>query len=258
MGASALQSSRYELKYWITEAQATTMRAYVRQFLVPDEHSRVENNFRYSVHSLYCDSRRLQTYHATCQGLKNRFKLRLRYYDDQPTSPVFLEIKRRVGGVIFKQRAATSKPAAAQFLCGHPLVKEHLIAGESAPAWAALNEFCDLYHEIRAVPCVYVTYSREAYVSPQSNDVRLTFDRDLYAHAYRPSNGLTVPPRIHPAQNSQVLLELKFTDRYPQWMRHMVAALNLLRVSFAKYVRCLDTVGCPWQGQFSPGVGLAS
>lgn len=258
MARDAMQTSRYELKYWITEAQACTMRDYVRRFLVADEHARPENNHRYSVHSLYCDSQKLQTYHATRQGLKNRFKLRMRFYDDNPANPIFLEIKRRVGSVILKQRAAINKPAAAKFLLGHPLVREHMQGLPTDKALAALNEFSSLYHEIRAVPCVYVSYSREAYISPHSNEVRLTFDRELFAHSYSPTAALCVPPRAHAASMANVLLELKFTDRYPVWMRHLVTALNLLRVSFAKYVRCVDTVGCPWLSQVGKDLGIAS
>lgn len=36
----------------------------------------------------------------------NRFKLRIRFYDDIPASPAFLETERRLTDVIRKERAA--------------------------------------------------------------------------------------------------------------------------------------------------------
>ena len=47
----------------------------------------------YHVHSLYLDSPAYELYHETTEGVKNRFKLRMRFYDDSPEAPVFLEIK---------------------------------------------------------------------------------------------------------------------------------------------------------------------
>jgi len=35
-----------------------------------------------------------------------------------------------------------------------------------------------------------------------------------------------------------IVLELKFTDRFPNWMRQMVQTFNLFRTSMAKYVTC--------------------
>ena len=51
--------------------------------------------------------------HASINGTKNRFKLRLRYYDSSPSSPVFFEVKARVDNCILKERCGVVRDAAA-------------------------------------------------------------------------------------------------------------------------------------------------
>jgi len=104
MGQDRLQLQRLELKYILSEERALALRDFVRSYLELDEYSVNQPNYSYRIHSLYLDSDEMTTFWETINGVKNRFKLRLRYYDDQPDSPVFFEIKRRVNEAILKQR----------------------------------------------------------------------------------------------------------------------------------------------------------
>src|SRR5512132_1456784 len=89
------QLQRFELKYLVSEPIARAMRQFVRCYLRPDEFAAESPDFSYAVHSLYLDSPDLCLYGATNGGERNRFKLRVRFYDDGPDAPVFFEIKRR-------------------------------------------------------------------------------------------------------------------------------------------------------------------
>ena len=113
------QRSRREIKYLVREDTALAVRAFVSCYLEPDEFAlgRVDNS--YPVHSLYLDSNNLDTYRASFeQGMRNRFKLRIRYYDDDPASPVFFEVKRRINEGILKQRARVRRDAVHALLMG--------------------------------------------------------------------------------------------------------------------------------------------
>jgi hypothetical protein len=61
---------------------------------------------------LYLDSDDLETYWATINGDKNRYKLRLRFLQRQSGHAVFFEIKRRVNNCIMKQRGGVRKSAS--------------------------------------------------------------------------------------------------------------------------------------------------
>jgi hypothetical protein len=113
-----LQANRFELKYIISEECAAGIRDFVRSYLVPDEFNPAAGG-GYQVNSVYLDSPALTLCNATVQGHKNRFKLRIRFYDDAPSSSVFFEIKRRVNDAILKERARVHRHAVARLLSGH-------------------------------------------------------------------------------------------------------------------------------------------
>ena len=110
--ADKLQSQRFENKYVIDEQLAPPIRDFVRGYLVDDEFNNPELENSYRVNSLYIDNLSLDLCNATLQGKKNRYKLRIRFYDEKPGSPVFFEIKQRVNKIIQKQRAMVRRDVA--------------------------------------------------------------------------------------------------------------------------------------------------
>lgn len=240
----SLQTSRYELKYVIDESVASGIRDFVRPYLVTDAYADPNNGNTYPVHSLYLDSPNLVLFHQTMQGMKNRFKLRIRFYDGNPESPVFLEIKSRKTDVIQKQRATLTRVGVAELMNGFRPNPCHLVSGNgSMKALSALQEFVNQRDAIRALPACYVSYTREAYVSPESNSVRVTFDRELSGALYDPATPFQPPVSGGKPQMGGLILELKFTDRFPMWMHELVGAFNLRRRSAAKYIECIQTLG---------------
>ena len=78
-----LMRSRYELKYVIDGVTARGVRDFARSYLQRDEHAIAAMGYAYPIYSVYIDSPGLMLYHQTVQGQKNRYKLRVRYYDDK-------------------------------------------------------------------------------------------------------------------------------------------------------------------------------
>lgn len=95
------------------------------------------------VNSLYLDSPHLDTFYDWVNANRNRFKLRIRFYDSHPDSPVFLEIKRRVSSCILKQRCKIRKAAAPLVLAGQ-FPPQDLIVTPDAKAMMALERFIAL------------------------------------------------------------------------------------------------------------------
>lgn len=250
MGTDRLQLQRLELKYIISEQQALAVRDFVQMYLEIDEYSKDKPNYSYRIHSLYLDSDDLKTYWDTINGLKNRFKLRLRYYDDLPTSPVFFEIKRRMNEAILKQRGGVRRPAVPWLLAGQLPEPEHLLSPGNAKQLVALQRFSQLMLSIGATPKAHVTYFREAWVSTHDNSIRVTMDRNVYCSpefgcSLRTELGPPVKPFGH-----QVILELKFTGRFPNWFRELVEAFDLTRGAAAKYADGVALIG---ESHFSHG-----
>ncbi len=235
MWSDQVQKRRFERKYLLTESQALLAREFVRCYLTQDVHAKAgPEACSYRVHSLYLDSADLLTYWAWVCCEKKRFKLRIRYYDENPDSPLFFEIKRRVDDCILKQRARVRRNAVQSLLAGQLPGPEHLV-DNSPESIAALRRFCELVRCIEARPVVHVGYMREAWVSDGSNSVRVTFDRRVCAGLKRtPDLSIQMPQTVSPF-GPRVVLELKFTDRFPDWLRDVVQRLNLIACGVPKY-----------------------
>lgn len=235
MWRDQVQRQRFERKYLLTETQAVTARELVRCYLTLDAYAQASpNGYSYQVHSLYLDSADLLTYWAWVCCEKKRFKLRIRYYDDNPDSPLFFEIKRRVNDCIFKRRAWVRRTAVPALLGGQVPGPEHLVNDGPEPM-AALHQFCELVRRIEARPTVHIGYMREAWVSTQNNSVRVTFDRCVRASLQRTVDLTTQMQHSISPFGAYVVLELKFTDRFPDWLRDMVQQLNLVASGVSKY-----------------------
>ena len=236
-----MQQSRFELKYLINESTAERVRDFVRCYLSLDEFSAGRPNYSYPVHSLYLDSDRLEIYWRTINGDKNRFKLRLRYYSDHADSPVFFEIKRRMKDIILKQRGGVKQSAVSHLLAGQFPAPEHLVS-KNPEGLVAVQKFCSFMTELHAKPKSHIHYKREAYVS-DDDEVRVTLDRDVYSEAHlSPSLTLKMSHPVH-SFKGQVILELKFTNRFPNWFRELVRMANVMQTGAAKYISGISQIG---------------
>jgi VTC domain len=234
MAEDKMQLQRWELKYLVSEALALAAREFVRSYLELDEYGSKRPDLSYTIHNLYLDSEDLATYRHTINGTKNRYKLRLRFYEDDPEAPVFFEIKRRMNDAIIKQRGGVKRPAVHAMLAGHLPAAGELVSGEPRQL-AALQRFVELAGEIRAVPVAHVTYEREAWISPTDNSVRVTFDRRVRIapeFTARFTAELDHPIAVF---DPLVVLELKFTGRFPDWFKELVRVFNLKQESASKY-----------------------
>ena len=230
-----MQLQRFELKYMLDEDTALGVRDFVSTHLELDEFSVGKPNFSYPVHSLYLDSDDLYLFQSTVNSDKNRFKLRLRYYSDSPGSPVFFEIKRRVDNAILKQRAGVKREAVESVMAGH-LPEPELMLSKEPKNLAALLRFSELAKQLNATPKVHVAYLREAWLPHDGNSVRVTMDRQVQDDPDQTVRLLTRMDNPVLVFGNKVILEIKFTGRFPSWLADMVRIFHLRKCSAAKYV----------------------
>lgn len=243
---SRMQEQRYELKYWIHERTAHRVRDYVQQYLLLDPFGVGQPNLSYPVHSLYLESHGLDTYWHTINGNKNRFKLRLRYYDDRPNSPVFFEIKRRMNNVILKERGGIKKRFVPLLLAGQMAEREHLLSPNSDEDFLATQHFQELMLQLNAQPAMHVGYLREAYEKEGDNSVRVTMDRlVLTAPNHEPTMKVLSDDPCN-VFGPTVILELKFTDRFPHWFNDLVQTFDCFLTGAAKYAGGIEQRGEKW------------
>lgn len=225
-------ASRHECKYFVAPDVLPALRAMARPFVRPDEYTRRGPSRRYALSSLYLDGPDLPLFRGTIEGHRNRFKLRMRVYSDDPESPVYCEMKKRVDRIVRKLRVRTDRDLAERIARGN--------ASLALPD-PKLAEFVGAIRTVGAGPMLRVRYEREAYESNAHDPVRMTFDSALMFALPDPA----APFRLggegwHATPLPGTILELKFTDRCPSWMTRIVDELQLCRESIPKYVLCLE------------------
>jgi SPX domain protein involved in polyphosphate accumulation len=174
-----IQKQRFEHKYVINEEIALGIRDFVSSYLDLDSYGATQPNLSYSVHSLYLDSPDLRTYQDTVNGDRNRYKLRIRYYETADKAPVYFEIKRRVDRIIAKKRAIVHRRAAYDLARGFIPSSNDLVYPYDGEQMDALLDFCRLVNHLRAQPKVHVSYLREAWIANGANKIRVTIDRSV-------------------------------------------------------------------------------
>jgi hypothetical protein len=237
----ALEVFRYERKYVVAERDAAAIRRFVAGYLVPDRHMLGAGPSGYRVCSLYLDSPQLLLYRQTLNGVKNRYKLRIRFYDDDQAKPAFLEVKKRTTDTIHKMRVMIAKSAIERLLCGQRPSGAAVLSNGDA-SHRALAEFCECRERLQAGGVVFVDYRREAFVSSVAENVRATFDRQIAGGRYCPGSGISLQGDPIPIPGKGVVFELKYNGREPRWMHDLVNSFSLQKQSFAKYVHCVDAV----------------
>jgi len=232
LGADRTLGCRHELKYHIAESKAVAVARFVSPFLQLDRYCKLQRSGDYPIVSLYVDSEDLQLCRESLRGHKNRFKLRIRSYTDDPDYPRFFEIKRRLNTIIIKSRARVMDYDVPALLAGRSLPPQDYTADVKT-----IDQFQFYMNSIRARPAILVRYMRQAYEGDSHNRVRVTFDRHLAYNVTRlPEVRLGGSGwRQNPYTVNGVVLEIKYTGHFPVWLSEMVRYFDLRQQSISKY-----------------------
>lgn len=213
----AVEALDHETKYVLPAAAAAAARALLAGVCRP-ETPHAES----VVETVYFDDARLTSLGEKRASDYLKTKFRLRWYDGG--GPVWLEIKRRVGGRRDKSRLATG-------LDGGELAARALgdFAGFDLTALAARR---GLVLPAGLAPALRLRYHRARFVEPGSG-LRLSLDRGIRAVERRGA------ARADAARDLDVaLVELKGDRRDLPGALGALAALGARRASFSKYLAC--------------------
>lgn len=233
---------RYEIKYAIAERQVPKVREFFMPYMEFDPYSEKAQG-SYAISSLYLDTKKRRLARETTDGIKQRFKMRIRAYDDDSLSWVFCEVKHRDGDVVSKTRVGVPRQAVSAVLerswdaSQLPKKKDRL----------SLADFQSRALRWHVTPAMVVRYDREAYESRGGAPVRITFDRHL---RYAPAVGCAIPVDSIPWQDvhwnpdpTALVLEVKFTGTCPAWIQQMIRQLEVRQKGVGKYVLAVDEAG---------------
>ncbi|MBR4394054.1 MAG: polyphosphate polymerase domain-containing protein [Oscillospiraceae bacterium] len=211
---------RIEKKYLLSEAQYEALFRRIGPHLKPDEFGRS------TVLSVYLDTPDHRIIRNSIEAVDYKEKLRLRSYGTAAAdSTVFLELKKKYGGVVYKRRAAMTLTEAERYM-------RMGIKPFESQIMAELDWAMRLYG--RPKPAMMIACEREAWFDEEHPDLRLTFDRNIRyreneLHLDRGSAGIPLLPE------QTVLLEIKTAGAMPLWLAGALDAEGILPGSFSKY-----------------------
>lgn len=229
---------RFECKYIVDPLDVPRIREYLEPFVRSDSYAHRNPDGRYRVSSLYLDTPDLALYQQTQAGEKDRFKLRVRTYDDDPAHPAYVEVKRKVNNVVHKRRVGLKRDdARALLMHREPSAVLRTLEGRRL----ADAEYFTLHLErISARPAIRVQYMREAYEATGNEPVRVTLDSELqHAVTLTDDLGHTTGEWVD-TPVSGIIVEIKFTERYPWWVKEFIRRFELRQRSVPKYILSVE------------------
>ena len=213
---------RVEKKYIISSSQYDSLMQTIPELCVPD---------------IYPESDICRVYYDTPDHLLIRRsldkpvykeKLRIRSYD-VPTgdSPVFVELKKKLLGTVYKRRISLKYSDAMEFLNSGGKCKKDLSQIEKEIAYCF-----DLYRSLQ--PAMFISYHRKSFVGVNDYGLRITFDNDVLSR----TTDLELAKGIWGDEvlaEGHYIMEIKTLNSMPLRLAEALDKNRIFPGSFSKY-----------------------
>ncbi len=211
---------RTEKKYFLRDNQYNRLFTEIRDRISPDEYGKS------TINSLYFDTDDYRMIRQSIDAGTYKEKLRLRSYGvPDENSVVFLEIKKKYKGIVYKRRVSMSLYDIHNYIDFGKKPFDSQIMNE-------IDYLMKFYNNPK--PKCLISYEREAYYCSENPDIRLTFDSDV---RYRKddlflehgSRGKTI------IESGCRLMEIKTCGAMPMWLSSVLDRERIYPSSFSKY-----------------------
>lgn len=222
---------RREIKYMISREQKEWLLRAMAPHIAPDPFGHT------TVRNIYFDTENYRLIRRSIEKPAYKEKLRVRSYSRAQTdSPVFVELKKKYGEVVYKRRVALLEVQAMDWLCGRER------GGPDSQIGREIDYFLNYYETLR--PAAFLSYERDAYYSPGDPGFRVTFDENILTRREELSLDSGVWGTLLLPEDC-VLMEIKCSGGIPLWMTRALAEQRIFKTSFSKYGTAYETVIYP-------------
>lgn len=218
---------RIEQKYLCSFPEMQEIRVQLAGVMERDPHTGPDGT--YLIRSVYFDTPENLCMQQNEDGVDERSKWRIRCYNTDP-SVLDLECKYKIHGMTRKEFCRISREEFPGLMRGPYEIP-------SDPDRPVLNQFRYLQKSMGFRPAVIVEYQREPFVCRFGN-VRITRDFALesskdFGHFF--DHNIVARPVL---PKGQELLEIKYDDFLPEWLRSAVQTREMQQTAFSKYYLC--------------------
>ncbi|MGB8453058.1 MAG: polyphosphate polymerase domain-containing protein [Anaerocolumna sp.] len=214
---------RYEKKYLLNDSKYEILRLRLQEYLQEDDYGQT------TICNIYFDTPDHRLVRNSLEKPIYKEKLRLRSYGTpRDKDTVFIELKKKYKGVVYKRRVKSELSMAEHYLYdSEPVTVPSQITRE-------IDWFLSFYQEVK--PAMYISYNRIALYGIQDESLRVTFDsniiwreEELWLEEGVWGNKLL--------EGGGYLMEIKIPGAIPLWLSHILNELEIYPCSFSKYGR---------------------
>lgn len=212
---------RYEMKYLLTRKQKEKVLEAMEPYMELDAYGRS------TIRNIYYDTDNYRLVRKSLEKPVYKEKLRVRSYKAAgPEDMVFVELKKKYDGVVYKRRIHIKEQEAMDYLAGR------IHAPQKTQITDEIDYFVQFYEMLS--PKVFLSYEREAYYTKEPGEFRVTFDENILWRETDLSleKGVYGAPILKPGQT---LMEIKTPGSIPLWMVKVLSGENISKTSFSKY-----------------------
>ncbi len=212
---------RHELKYLMSTFQYQALLQTMKGHMEMDVYG------RHAIHNIYFDTPDYLLIRRSLEKPCYKEKLRVRSYGDfTNSSSVFVELKKKYRGIVYKRRLTLPQQEAFDFLNDKKPLSQPCQIGRE------VSYFMDHYGNL--APAAALHYEREAFFGVEDADFRMTFDHNIKIGTSNVS--LSCQPTDVPIlPGDTVLLEVKTAMGIPQWLLDFFGTQQIFKTSFSKY-----------------------
>lgn len=212
---------RFEIKYLLDSRQRAIVEQAFRGRMLPDPHGES------SICNIYYDTPDYRLIRDSLEKPVYKEKLRLRSYGRvMPEEKVFLELKKKYRGVVYKRRIELAEDQAVAYMAGRCELPYDCQIGRE------IDYFRLFYRGLE--PAVYLCYDRSPWFSAEDPNLRATFDKNI---RFRQEDmALTEAPGGDPLLlPHQSLFGIKTAGAIPLWLVEVLDRAGVQKASFSKY-----------------------
>ena len=222
---------RHEYKYLISRAHAELLKLRLPHIMEPDPHAGEAG--QYTIRSLYFDDFSGTAYYEKMDGISERTKYRIRFYN-YDSSIIKLERKEKKGNLTRKAAQTITKNDARAL--------EYALSGGCPDTPEGLTEELRLACNGQGLrPRGLVDYDRTPFICDAGN-VRITIDENLRTRPYIAHLFASPRAMVPVLDPDQVILEVKFDDYLPGYLEDALRDIPKAPLAISKFALCMNYI----------------
>lgn len=209
---------RREKKYLLTRLEYELIKRDLARHMRPDKHH-VSH-----VYSVYFDNDNDDLVINSLESSDYRYKVRARSYGRASSGMIFLEIKSKLDGTVYKRRVKLTIDEYRAYLAGQKLADSQV-----------MNEIDYVISKKSLRPKIFIAYDRLAYAAADGSSLRVTIDHNLRSRSHDTDIARIDDCENYFADDERFIMEIKSSGGLPGWLTDSLSRHHIYPSSFSKY-----------------------